>query len=76
MPVVVDYTICDGVAGCPAVQICDAGALHFDDESRRVEYNKEDCRNCGTCVNYCAPGAVMHVETEEEWEALHALVQA
>lgn len=75
MPVVVDYRICDGVEGCPAVGICDAGALHFDAAKGRVEYDRERCRDCGTCVHYCAPGAVMHVGTEEEWRELISLLE-
>ncbi|MHB1414952.1 MAG: 4Fe-4S dicluster domain-containing protein [Chloroflexota bacterium] len=75
MPVVVDYNICDNVEGCPAVAICDAGALHFDTETRRVEYDREACRDCGTCANYCAPAAVMHVATDEEWQELKTMMQ-
>lgn len=75
MPVAVDYNLCDGVEDCPAVRICDAGALYFNYETRRVEYAKDRCRNCGTCVHYCHPGAVMHVATEEEWQELLALLE-
>ena len=75
MPVAVDYHICDGVEGCPAVTICDANALHFDQQTGRVEYDREKCRDCGTCVNYCAPGAVMHVETDEELQELLSMLQ-
>ena len=75
MPVVVDYHICDGVEGCPAVTICDANALYYSSETGRVEYDLDRCRSCGTCVQYCAPGAVMHVETEEEWQELLTLLQ-
>ena len=75
MPVVVDYSLCDGVEGCPAVKICDAGALYFDRDTGRVEYDRERCRNCGTCAHYCGPGAVMHVATDEEWRELQALLQ-
>lgn len=75
MPVVVDYSICDNAEGCPAVSICDAGALYFDTKKRRVGYDREKCRDCGTCMNYCGPAAVMHVPSEEEWQQLRAMVQ-
>ncbi len=74
MPILLDYNLCDGVEGCPAVSICDADALYFDSRTRRVEYDKEKCRNCGTCANYCGPSAVLHVPTEEEWEEIRALM--
>jgi len=74
MPIAVDYNLCDGVQDCPAVKICDAEALHFDRATGRVEYDREKCRNCGTCANYCRPGAVMYVETDEEWLELRALL--
>ena len=76
MPVAVDYHLCDGVEDCPAVMICDANALYFNRETHKVEYDREKCRNCGTCVHYCRPGAVMHVATDEEWQELRALLQA
>ncbi len=75
MPVVVDYNLCDGVEGCPAVSICDAEALFFDPATKTVKYDLDKCRDCGTCANYCAPGAVMHAGTREEWEELRTLVQ-
>ncbi len=75
MPVVVDYHICDGVEDCSAVRICDANALYFNRETRKVEYDLERCRDCGSCAHYCGPGAVMHAETEEEWEQLKILLQ-
>ena len=74
MPVAIDYNLCDGVQDCPAVRICDAEALFFNSATRKVEYDLEQCRNCGTCANYCAPGAVMHAPTQEEWEELAALL--
>lgn len=74
MPVALDYHFCDGVEDCPAVRICDAGALYYDSQTRRVEYNRESCRDCGSCANYCGPGAVMHVATDEEWQELLLLL--
>lgn len=74
MPVVVDYSLCDGVESCPAVRICDAEALFFDQVAGRVEYDNEKCRNCGTCANYCGMGAVLYAPTDEEWEEVRALM--
>ena len=74
MPVVVDYGLCDGVEGCPAVTICDAGALYYDSATKRVEYDRSSCRDCGTCANYCAPAAIMYAATEEEWQELKQMV--
>lgn len=75
MPILLDYNLCDGVDGCPAVRICDAEALYFDATTSRVEYDKEKCRNCGTCVNYCGMSAVMYAPTEEEWEEIRSLME-
>ncbi|MCL4465097.1 MAG: hypothetical protein M1401_03210 [Chloroflexi bacterium] len=75
MPVIVDYDICDSVEGCPAVMICDAGALYYDNSSGRVQYDRDRCRDCGTCANYCAPAAVMHAATEEEWQELKQMLR-
>jgi len=75
MPVVVDYRYCDGVQDCPAVRICDAGALFFNSSTGRVEYDQEKCRNCGTCAHYCGYGAVMHVATDEERQMLLELIK-
>lgn len=75
MPVVIDYRHCDGVEDCPAVRICDANALYFDPATRRVEYDQDKCRNCGTCAHYCGLGAVMHVATDAERQELETLLQ-
>lgn len=74
VPVLLDYTLCDGVQDCPAVRICDAGALYFDSSTGKVEYRKELCRNCGTCANYCGMNAVMYAPADEEWKELRSLV--
>ena len=76
MPILIDYNLCDGVEGCSAIRICDAEALYFDSAGGRVEYDKEKCRNCGTCSNYCGMGAILHVPTDEEWQEVKAMMES
>lgn len=76
MPIVLDYKLCDGVEWCPAITMCDSDSLYFDKATGRVEYDKDSCRNCGTCANYCGMNAIMFAPTDEEWEELRTLVES
>ncbi len=67
MPIVLDRSLCDSVPDCPAVRICDAEALRFDPVSGFILYDRQKCRDCGTCSNYCGMNAILHVPSEEEW---------
>lgn len=74
MPILIDYSLCDSVQGCAAVSICDAEALYYQPATNRIEYEREKCRNCGTCANYCGMSAILHVPSEEEWEEVRAMM--
>lgn len=70
MPILIDYARCDGSPDCPSIRWCTSAALQYDAEAGRVTYNREQCTSCGTCANWCGPGAIYFVDTDEELEFL------
>ncbi|MHB1125657.1 MAG: hypothetical protein ACYC2T_01675 [Bacillota bacterium] len=66
MPIIIDKVLCDQSPDCPSVKWCISGALHHDPVSGKLEYDRETCSNCGTCMSWCGPGAIYFAETDEE----------
>lgn len=70
MPVLVDPARCDGSPDCPSVKWCPSGALTYNAEAKKLDYDRSVCTDCGKCVTWCEPGAIYRVETDAEWEFL------
>ncbi|KKM09261.1 hypothetical protein SY88_19750 [Clostridiales bacterium PH28_bin88] len=70
MPILINYQACDGSPDCPPIKWCTSAALSYDPDEKKVKYDREKCSNCGTCANWCGPGAIYFVETDEDLEFL------
>lgn len=66
MPIYLDRDVCDQNKDCPAAAYCVPLALQFDSKTGKIVYDKEKCKGCGTCLNYCGPGAIYLYNDEEE----------
>lgn len=66
MPIYLDTDVCDQNKDCQAAAYCIPGALQYDPKAGRIVYDASKCKSCGTCVNYCGPGAIYLYKDEEE----------
>lgn len=66
MPIYIDREACDSSKDCPAASYCIPLALTFDEDAGTIRYETEKCKDCGTCLNHCGPGALYQYNDEEE----------
>ncbi|MFZ5641322.1 MAG: 4Fe-4S binding protein [Bacillota bacterium] len=66
MPIYIDRDVCDQNKDCPAAAYCVPLALQYDDKTGQITYDREKCKDCGTCLNHCGPGALYQYNDDEE----------
>lgn len=51
---------------CPVVRFCPAGAIRQQSPFSAPEIDKENCLDCGRCVNLCGYGAFQYEKTNKQ----------
>lgn len=78
--VVINYSMCDNAPECSGIAVCPTGALYFDEEKNKIAFNADLCCDCGACADAegegCPVGAIMHADSDEEYEKLLAEAEA
>ena len=70
--ILINYNICDNAPECGGIAVCSeiAGALFWNEEERKVDYDADLCIACGKCADEeigCPIGAIRFAKTEEEY---------
>ncbi|MCB8965102.1 MAG: 4Fe-4S binding protein [Bacteroidales bacterium] len=60
----VEESRCPQNHSCPVVGYCPTGAIKQKSRNSAPEIDKENCLDCGRCVNLCGYGAFMY-KTDE-----------
>lgn len=78
--VLINYNICDNAPECSGIAVCPTGALYYDDEAKRIEFDASLCCDCGACADMdgdgCPIGAIMHASDDEDFKRMRAEIDA
>ena len=66
--VILNRNICDNAPECSGIEVCPTGALYWDEDKERIEYNADICINCGKCAKECPVGAILWGKDDEDYE--------
>lgn len=66
--VILNRKICDNAPECSGIEVCPTGALYWDEEKERIEYNADICINCGKCAKECPVGAILWGKDDEDYK--------
>ena len=58
--IIVEEARCPQNHPCPAVSYCPTGAIKQKSWNSAPEIDKDNCLNCGRCVNFCGYGAFQY----------------
>ena len=65
--VILNRNICDNAPECSGIEECPTGALYWDEENERIEYDENKCINCGNCAKHCPVEAILFGIDEEDY---------
>jgi Fe-S-cluster-containing hydrogenase component 2 len=66
MSIIIDLYLCKHAKGCLGATACPTGALHWDNEKRRLSFDDEKCHQCGLCENACEADVISMKEYTSE----------
>ena len=58
--IIVEESRCPQNHPCPVVGYCPTGAIKQKSWNSAPEIDRENCLNCGRCVNFCGYGAFQY----------------
>ena len=70
MSVLINFKICDNADVCSGLEVCQTGAIYWDDNNKILETNNSKCTCCSLCVDACPAGAIAVASNEEEYAQL------
>ncbi len=62
--IIVEESRCPQNHPCPVVSYCPTGAIKQKSWNSAPEIDKENCLDCGRCVNFCGYGAFQYKANE------------
>ena len=78
--VLINYNICDNAPECSGIAVCPTGALYYDDDAKRIEFDESLCCDCGACADMdgegCPIGAIRHACDDAEYKNIRAEIDA
>lgn len=65
--VLINTKICDNAPECSGIEVCPTGALFWNEDKEKIEYNAEVCCDCGLCAEACPVEAILWGKDDEEY---------
>ncbi len=66
--IILNRNICDNTPLCSGIEICPTGALFWDENKERIEYNENTCIDCGACADECPVDAILWGIDDADYE--------
>lgn len=76
MAVLLNYKICDNAAACGGIEVCQTGAIFWDEAAGKIGIDNNLCISCKKCVSECPVGAIRVASTDEEYDNIKADIES